>query len=151
MQVQHVQSIELSDYAKTLDHEDAAFYVDKLTLDNVVLPDPYALTKSYWTDSVKDWPDISYPDIYQYFVETSCFYSRADVKNVKALDGYQYFVCGHVQQILFHDPCMKDHVFLKADVLPSQRQANKKDMYKTYIIALKNGEIRTAHCTCMAG
>lgn len=58
---------------------------------------------------------------------------------------------GHVQTVLFHDPGMKNFVYLMADVLTSQRQSNKKDYYKTYIIAHKNGEILTAHCTCMAG
>jgi hypothetical protein len=44
---------------------------------------------------------------------------------------------------MFHDPQIKDYVYLKADVLPSQRQSNKKDLYKTYIISHKNGEILT--------
>jgi hypothetical protein len=143
--------VTLSEYVKSLNHEDVAFYIEKLTVDGVQLPDPYGITKSCWDNVVNKWPDISYPDIYQYFVETSCFYSRAEVKNVKSLEGYQYFVLGHVQPIMFHDPEIKDYVYLKADVLPSQRQSNKKDLYKTYIISHKNGEILTAHCTCMAG
>ena len=143
--------VTLSEYVKSLNHEDVAFYIEKLTVDGVQLPDPYGITKSCWDNDVNKWPDISYPDIYQYFVETSCFYSRAEVKKVKSLEGYQYFVLGHVQPIMFHDPEIKDYVYLKADVLPSQRQSNKKDLYKTYIISHKNGEILTAHCTCMAG
>ena len=144
-------SVTLSEYVKSLSHEDVVFYIEKITVDGVQLPDPYGITKSCWDNVVNKWPDISYPDIYQYFVETSCFYSRAEVKNVKSLEGYQYFVLGHVQPIMFHDPEIKDYVYLKADVLPSQRQSNKKDLYKTYIISHKNGEILTAHCTCMAG
>jgi hypothetical protein len=88
--------VTLSEYVKSLNHEDVAFYIEKLTVDGVQLPDPYGITKSCWDNDVNKWPDISYPDIYQYFVETSCFYSRAEVKNVKSLEGYQYFVLGHV-------------------------------------------------------
>ena len=144
-------AVSISDYVKSLSNEDAVFYIEKLTVNEVVLPDPYGVTKSNWTNNVNEWPDISYPDIYQYFVETSCFYSRAEVKNVKSLDGYQYFVLGHVQPVSFYDPGIQNYVYLMAEVLPSQRQSNKKDYYKTYIIAHKNGEILTAHCTCMAG
>jgi hypothetical protein len=32
----------------------------------VQLPDPYGITKSCWDNDVNKWPDISYPDIYQY-------------------------------------------------------------------------------------
>lgn len=92
-------AVPCSDYVKSLSNEDAVFYVEKLTVGNDILPDPYGIEKSKWTNNVDEWPDISYPDIYQYFVETSCFYSRAEVKNVKSLDGYQYFVLGHVQTV----------------------------------------------------
>jgi hypothetical protein len=88
--------VTLSEYAKSLNHEDVAFYIEKLSVDGVQLPDPYGIAKSCWDNDVNKWPDISYPDIYQYFVETFCFYSRAEVKNVKSLEGYQYFVLGHV-------------------------------------------------------
>ena len=86
--------VTLSEYVKSLNHENVAFYIEKLTVDGVQLHDPYGITKSCWDNDVNKWPDISYPDIYQYFVETSCFYSRAEVKNVKSLEGYQYFVLG---------------------------------------------------------
>ena len=66
--------VTLSEYVKSLNHEDVAFYIEKLTVDGVQLPDPYGITKSCWDNDVNKWPDISYPDIYQYFVETSCFY-----------------------------------------------------------------------------
>jgi hypothetical protein len=54
-----------------LNHEDVAFYIEKLTVDGVQLPDPYGIAKSCWVNDVNKWPDISYPDIYQYFVETT--------------------------------------------------------------------------------
>ena len=125
--------------------------LDKLTIDGEIIPDPYGVASSEWKNEVNNWPDITYPDIYQYFVETSSFYTRTEARNIKALDGYQYFSCGHVQPVLLHDPKIQDVLYLKADVMPSQRQSSKKDMYKTYLIVHKNGEIVTAHCTCMAG
>ena len=35
----------------------------------VQLPDPYGITKSCWDNDVNKWPDISYPDIYQYILK----------------------------------------------------------------------------------
>ena len=34
----------------------------------VQLPDPYGIAKSCWDNDVNKWPDIFYPDIYQYIL-----------------------------------------------------------------------------------
>ena len=34
----------------------------------VQLPDPFGITKSCWDNVVNKWPDISYPDIFQYIL-----------------------------------------------------------------------------------
>ena len=57
--------IELSDYVKSLSNEDLAFYIEKLTIDGEVVPDPYKIPTSDWENEVRNWPDITYPDIYQ--------------------------------------------------------------------------------------
>jgi hypothetical protein len=35
--------VALSEYVKSLNHEDVAFYIEKLTVDRVQLPDPYGI------------------------------------------------------------------------------------------------------------
>ena len=57
--------IELSDYVKSLSNEDLAFYIEKLTIDGEVIPDPYKIPTADWENEVWNWPDITYPDIYQ--------------------------------------------------------------------------------------
>ena len=60
--------VTLSEYVKSLNHEDVAFYIEKLTVVGVQLPDPCGITKSCWDNDVNKWLDISYPDIYQYIL-----------------------------------------------------------------------------------
>ena len=144
--------LKLSDYVKTLANDDLPIYLDKLSVtDQKMLPDPYGLTKEQWINNAKLWPDIGYPDIYNYFVDGVNLYTKKEFKNYKSLEGYEYFFRKHVQPVFFHDPEIEDYVFLMADVLPSQRQGGKKDMYHAYLITRKDGCIHTAHCTCMAG
>lgn len=143
----------LSEYAKTLNNEDLAFYLESLRVENdKTLPDPFVLNKSQLQNNAKLWPDICYPDIYNYFVDSTNFYTKDEFKSYKSLEGFKFFIGRHVQPVMFHDPEVDNLVYLMADVLPSQRQSGKKvDLYHTYLIAHKTGEIHTAHCTCMAG
>jgi hypothetical protein len=61
--------VTLSEYIKSLNHEHVAFYIEKLTVDGEQLPDHYGITKNCWDNDVNKWPDISYPDIYQYILK----------------------------------------------------------------------------------
>ena len=38
----------------------------------------------------QDWPNVLYPDIYNYFIETPSQYTKQDLKAYKGLDGYKY-------------------------------------------------------------
>ena len=141
-----------SEYAKRLCHNDFTDYIQKLTLPNgQVLPDPYSILSLRWMNELSEWPSLSNPDIYNYFVHGSRLYSQDEMKNPKSLDGFQYFVAGHVQPVT----CLKlensDHIYLRAKVLPSQRQGTKTKLYDTFIVTNTIGQILTAHCTCMAG
>ena len=119
--------LQLSDYVKTLANDDLAIYLDKLAVtDKLTLPDPYSLKRDQWVNNAKLWPDIGYPDIYNYFVDGVSLYTKKEFKNYKSLEGYEYFFRRHVQPVYFHDPDIEDYVFLMADVLPSQRQGGKK-------------------------
>jgi len=143
----------LSQYAQSLSCENLAEYKTKLTLESgIVLPDPYAVSDSLWSNDVTAWPPLAFADIFQYFVLSTNHYSLQESKNWKSLDGYNYFANCHVQEVLLHDPGVEDWCFLLARVLPSQRQGTKSSMYTAYLVVnKKTGTISTAHCTCMAG
>lgn len=79
-------------------------------------------------------------------------YTREKLKAYKSLDAYNFVLCGDVQDILFHDYEVQNFVVLRTEVLPSQRQGKKTELYKVWVIVNKtNNCILTANCTCMAG
>ena len=68
------------------------------------------------------WPPIEYADLFNYFINTPGIYTKEALKAYKSLDGYDYFISGHVHEV-FHSDVSPDSpvCLLKARVLPSQR------------------------------
>ena len=132
-------------YVDTLDPISKARYFEKLKLiDN---RDPYEIPKKEWTNKVDLWPEIEYPDIVNYLVNTQSTYTLKDMKAYKSLESYNQFVCGWVKevgQITFGDKCL-----MSARVRHSQRM-NETPLH-CWLIAEKGGNVLTAHCNCMAG
>ena len=61
------------------------------------MEDPYATIASASSEASVDWqhwPDIQYPDIYNYFVATPSGHTKEELKAYKSLEGYKYFVDG---------------------------------------------------------
>ena len=140
-----------SQYFKDLEQTDKNRYVKKLTLNNEhVLPDPYAITDG-WEDNVLLLPDIAYPDIYNYLIETPSDYTKDKLKAYKSLEAYNFFVSGHVHDVYITEVRVKTFLCVKAGVLPSQRQGEKAILYQVWVIMHVKGWILTANCTCMAG
>ena len=53
------------------------------------------------TDQCLDWlswPNVEYPDIFNYFVTSVSTYTKQQLKAYKSLEGYRYFVDGWVQE-----------------------------------------------------
>ncbi|XP_047140341.1 uncharacterized protein LOC124815619 [Hydra vulgaris] len=75
------------------------------------------------------------------------------MKAYKSLEAYNFFVCGHVQDVYCN--IVKEDVqfcFVKSKVLPSQRQGQKTKLYDVWVALNKvDGWILTGNCTCMAG
>lgn len=140
----------MSDYFKTLNMTDRERYIQKLTLNNGVrLPDPYFITE--WQYDSSKWPDLQWPDIHCYLIEKPSVYTREKVRAYKSMDACQFAVCGHVQEVKFHD-IDGEFCVLSAEVLPSQRQGHKTSMYNAWaIVNKKESYILTANCTCVAG
>ena len=53
------------------------------------------------TDQCLDWlswPNVEYPDIFNYFVTSVSTYTKQQLKAYKSLEGYRYFVDGWIQE-----------------------------------------------------
>lgn len=140
-----------SKYYEDLDPLDKKRYVQKLTLNSGhVLPDPCAITEG-WKNDVLLLPDVEYPDIYNYLIETSSDYTKDKLKAYKSLEAYNFYVSGHVQDIFITEVRTNRFFCLKSEVLPSQRQGEKTTLYKVWVIVHAKGWILTGNCTCMSG
>ena len=42
-----------------------------------------------WTDSPRNWPDVTFGDIYVYLIETPGTYTKEELKAYKSLDTYK--------------------------------------------------------------
>lgn len=137
-----------SEHFKSLDYLAQRRYIEKLTIDGDVLPDPYSIADDLWIDDITKWPDLVYGDLYSYLIETKGPYTKEKLKAHKSLDAYNYFCSGHVRTVYFYGH--GDYAVLKALVNPSQKSPDQA--HKPWVILRKSdAEIKTAHCTCKAG
>ena len=91
-----------SNYLKSLPETEKTSYKAKLTLsDGFALPDPFAIEE--WSDNTSKIPEVTYPDIYSYLVDTPCEFTKEKMKCYKSLEAYNFFICGHVQDICSHE------------------------------------------------
>ncbi|XP_041828518.1 uncharacterized protein LOC121631576 [Melanotaenia boesemani] len=140
----------------SLDHlcvDDRERYSAKLTVFSEKLTDPFKIADDLWVDSPQKWPPVQYGDIYNYLINTPGIYTTEAMKAYKSLDGYNFFVSGHVGQILYHsNERMNVVCFLKCAVMPSQKITDKKWKHQVWIYLEKlKGYVVSAHCTCKAG
>ena len=93
-------------YFNTLSVDDQRHYRRKLELLGKV-EDPYLMwEKPAQTVSTSldwhDWPNVEYPDIYNYLIETPSLYTKESLKAYKSLDGYKYYCDGRVSKVSVH-------------------------------------------------
>ena len=89
-------TVSQSEYFKALTEENRTDYIKKLTLaTGESLPDPFTLQN--WQTDVKLLPDITWGDIYVYLIEYPSLFSKESLKAYKSLEGYNFFVSGHVK------------------------------------------------------
>ena len=95
------------------------------------------------------WPMLSYPDIFNFLM----FYPRelgskdlSDFKNSKA---YSYYKSRWLQPLQYHNLSGSKYCIIRGEYRKSQ--SIKDPFHKLWIILEKTAEIRTCHCTCMAG
>ena len=99
-----------SEYYLNLESEDKKRYKEKLTLSNgKLLPDPSVLDVER-KGEVQRLPDLCFADIFNYLINTPSDYIKENLKAYKSLEAYNFFVCGHVHDVLYH-PITSDSKF----------------------------------------
>ena len=98
----------------------------------------------------QDWPDVLYPDIYNYLIETPGLYTKETLKAYKSLDGYNFYSSGWVSNVKVYE-IMDDPKRYLATFHVKHSQTLSATPLKPWVAVEKNGCIICAHCTCMAG
>jgi hypothetical protein len=141
---------QISKYFLSLDAVAQERYRQKLTVDGVIIEDPY-INSSAWEDSITKWPSVEHGNIHNYLINTPGVYTKEAMQAYKSLDGYNFFVSGHVQACLYNEVTKDSSVcVMKTKVTPSQRIRDKS--HEPWAIIHKTaGYVVSAHCTCKAG
>ncbi len=94
-------------------------------------------------------PDVQYPDIYNYFIDTPSIYTKEDLKS---LDAYKYLLAGWFGNLSLH--CVEDSEETKKVILYGKvrhSQAVNASPLLPWVVTTNDGTIMCSHCTCMAG
>ena len=143
-----------SSYFYTLDERPKARYREKLRMLGG-MEDPYitASTIGDHSDQCLDWlswPNVEYPDIYNYCITSPNSYSKEELKAYKSLDAYKYFVDGWVSDILVWTvPSHSKACVVSGKVKHSQKLS--ADPLQPWVAVENEGLVVCAHCNCMAG
>ena len=68
------------------------------------------LSSEIGSDVLIALPNIEWPDIFNYLVNSSCTYTFKTLKNYKSLEAYQYFVSGWVKEVHVRNPNSKEAI-----------------------------------------
>ena len=89
-------------------------YRNKLTLTyGNVRPDQLVL-KEGWRNDVSFLPDVVWPDIYNYLVNTTGEFTKESRKVYKSLEAYNFFHSGHFQDVFCYPIENTEFCFLKS-------------------------------------
>ena len=147
-------AFEYSQYFSEMKDEGKKRYEDKMKIVGCD-KDPYCYLESKdniadiieWTD----WPDVMYPDVYNYLVLTVSLYTGEEMRAYKSLDGYNFLVNGWLNSIAVlatGSAAHKNYLFLSAI---KHSQSLSLMPLKVWVATKANGEILCSHCTRMAG
>ena len=87
-----------------------------------------------------------------FFMLCTGIYTHEHLDAFKSFEGYNFFVSGHVQEVLYQlISCKCGFQFLSAKVIPSQRVNMKPYDVWVCVDGCSCGTVTCAHCKCMAG
>ena len=102
-----------SAYFQDLQGDSRRRYAEKVT---VLGYDPYHLPPDrVQLPNPGDWPNVEYPDIYNYLMATPSPYTKEQMKAYKSLEGYSFFLDGWVSKVSVSPvPARKDTYLVTA-------------------------------------
>ena len=141
-----------SQYFRQLDDKAKTRYKEKLQLLGGI-EDPYVEGSSVALESAidwQDWPNVEYPDIYNYLIATPSPYTKEQLRAYKSMDGYLFVANGWVDNVQVYPIPSRTATFLvRARVRHSQRLSATP--LRPWVAVEKIGSVLCAHCNCMAG
>ena len=138
----------MSSYFKALPLVASERYLAKLHLIGLKEEDDPYINENRFIDDMSVWPPVEYGNIFCYFIERPGVYTQQQLLQWKSMDAYNYYKSGHVREVLVW-VVNKSVCVLTAKVNPSQ--ATPLKTHHAWVAVRSDGEVITAHCTCMAG
>ena len=143
-------TVTFSSYYYGLEETAKSRYREKLAMLGGIA-DPY-ISMDLEQESLEwqKWPEVTFPDIYSYLINTPSPYTMQELKAYKSLEGYRQFVDGWVSNVIVSTtPFCTDKFIVTAKIKHSQRLSNAPA--KAWVATEKTGAVICAHCDCMAG
>ncbi|XP_002739421.1 uncharacterized protein LOC100369686, partial [Saccoglossus kowalevskii] len=101
-----------------------------------------------WTRTLHCLPKVALGDVFAYLIK-NCEWTPERLTKYKHDDGYLMFKDNHVEDVLLGKVSGHiDHVYVKAEVKPEQRQTAQR--YATWLLLSSDAEVMSAGCGCVA-